>query len=112
MSEGGATTLIVPGQTDRESAQPASPLLTVASWGVPLAVVCVGAFYAMRGRRSRGTDPRELAFRRIAQGCGMSRGQVRALRRAAAARGLASPVGLALSPSLTARALREHARSR
>jgi|GEM_PF-5096015 len=71
-------------------------------WALPIAVVLLGLWVATNGRRRRRIDPRELAFRRVAQAQGWSRAQVRALRRAASAAGLGSPVGLALSPSLTA----------
>jgi hypothetical protein len=107
MITGEATTLVVPGRpTD-----PSPPAGFQGGWLLPALaalVVCGGVWTAMSGRRRRRVDPRELAFRRIAHAQGWSRAQVRALRRAAATRGLGSPVGLALSPTLTAQAVLEH----
>lgn len=96
----GATTLVVPGR-----AEPAPETVAGGVWPIAWVVlVCVvlalGLWAAANGRRRRRTDPRELAFRRIAHAQGWSRSQVKALRRAASARGMASPVGLAASPTL------------
>ncbi len=96
------TTLVIPG-AEPAPIQPglSLPLPTI----IGTVVVGAAAWAVLAGRRRGKVDPRELAFRRIARAQGWSRGQVRALRRAAAGLGLGSPVGLALSPTLTARVL-------
>lgn len=113
------TTLVIPGGPAAKDAagtliDPAAQDLfarlvadagTLLIWAAPVAVVLAGLWVATNGRRRRRIDPRELAFRRVARAQGWSRTQVRALRRAASSSGLASPVGLALSPSLTASVL-------
>lgn len=103
---GQASVLVVPGEPSptppANGHWPSLPLAVIAGLGVG------AVWWVCRGRRRRAVDPRELVFRRIVHTCGFSRSQVRALRRAAAAQRLASPVGIALSPTLTARAMAEH----
>jgi hypothetical protein len=102
---GEPTVLIVPGQPATDPA----PLGVGAAvlWTLLAAVVVAGVWAGLNGRRRRRTDPRELAFRRLAAAQGWSRSQVRSLRRAAGGLGLESPVALALSPTLTSHALSE-----
>ncbi|MCC5823018.1 MAG: hypothetical protein LAT64_07320 [Phycisphaerales bacterium] len=104
-----ATTLIVPGRTEPEAAAESGMTGAAISWGLAVLIVGLGLWAGLNGRRRRRTDPRELAFRRLAHASGWNRSQVRALRREAGARGLGSPVGLALSPSLTEAAFARHA---
>lgn len=105
---GEPTVLIVPGEP---AADPASPgIVGVTLWVLLAVVVLAGVWAGMNGRRRRRTDPRELAFRRLAAAQGWSRPQVRSLRRTAGALGLDSPVALALSPTLTAGAIGERGR--
>lgn len=121
-----ATTLVIPGQAGAPDpgvidgplggalSQVFADPGTAAAWLLPVVVglvVAMGLWAATNGRRRRRVDPRELAFRRVAHAQGWSRSQVRAIRRAAAAQGLASPVGLALSPALTGRVLAGSARA-
>jgi len=75
-------------------------------------VLAAGLWAGLNGRRRRRIEPCELAFQRVARTQGWSRSQVRALRKAAGALGLNTPVGLALSPTLTARVLAERASRR
>lgn len=99
------TVLIVPGQPATDTAL--STFGPALLWTL-LAVLVIAAVWAgLNGRRQRRTDPRELAFRRLAAAQGWSRSQVRSLRRAAVGLGLESPVAIALSPVLTAHALGE-----
>jgi hypothetical protein len=100
-----ATVLIVPGQ----SATDPAPLGVgpAVAWTLLSLVVIAAVWTGLNGRRRRRTDPRELAFRRLAAAQGWSRSQVRSLRRAAGGLGLESPVAIALSPTLTAHALAE-----
>lgn len=99
-----ASVLVIPGQPS--SGQPSlTDGLGVYAWGLVAVLAVAGGLWAMRGRRGRSIDPRELAFRRLAQSMNLSRAQVRALRQEAAARGLASPVGLAVCPALAAQAV-------
>lgn len=101
----GPTTLIVPGA---EAPAPSSGGLGVPIVWILLGVVLIAGVWAgLNGRRRRRIDPCELAFQRVAQSQGWSRSQVRALRKAAGALGLTTPIGLALSPTLTARVLAE-----
>jgi hypothetical protein len=105
---GEPTVLIVPGEP---AAGPASVGVGgVALWALLAVMMVAGVWAGLNGRRRRRTDPRELAFRRLAAAQGWSRSQVRSLRRAAGALGLESPVALALSPTLTAGALGENRR--
>ena len=99
----GATVIVVPGMP--APAHRAAPGWVDASLPIVLAGVgAVGVWVLWSGRRRRLADPRELAFRRLTRGLG--RREVRSLRREAAARGLPSPVGLALSPALIEQAVR------
>lgn len=100
---GEASILVVPGRTDPAAAP--TGLGVPALWALLPVVLIAGAWAGLNGRRRRRTDPRELAFRRLVHARGWSRSQVRVLRRAAAGLGLDSPVGLALSQSLTATVL-------
>lgn len=107
----GASVIVVPGSPGLMPSGPEPYLEAVLPIVLP-AMGAVAAWYAWRGRRRRVQDPRELAFRRMVQAMGLGRREVRALRREAAERGLASPVGLAFSPVLIEQAVRRHARSR
>ena len=99
------TVLIVPGQP---ASDPATWAIGPAVLWTLLAAVLIAAVWAgLNGRRRRRTDPRELAFRRLAAAQGWSRSQARSVRRAAMGLGLESPVAIALSPTLTAHALAE-----
>lgn len=105
------TTLMIPGQ---DAPRPDSAPLIPGGWTLPvmLTLVIAPALAARAvSRRRRRTDPRELAFQRLTRAMGWSRAQVRALRRAGEAMGLASPVGVAMSPMLTARAFEADARA-
>lgn len=105
----GASVIVVPGMPAPVSeGLPgwATEFVPFVLAGLALAAVWVLWF----GRRRRLVDPRELAFRRLTSGLG--RREVRALRREAAARGLPSPVGLALSPALIEQAVRRQTRPR
>jgi hypothetical protein len=89
-----------------------NPLIP-GGWTLPLVlasafILAVIARAALRRRRR--IDPRELAFQRLIRTRGWSRDQVRALRHAGEAMGLASPVGIALSPMLTVKAFEADAR--
>ena len=96
----GATTLIVPGRAE-PAPEPVTGGIGPVVWAVLVCVVlALGLWAGTNGRRRRRTDPRELAFRRIAHAQGWSRAQIKALRREASAMGLGSPVGLAASPTL------------
>ncbi len=107
---GEPTVLIVPGQAAPQPGPPPGGPAATLAW-VALTVLVVASVWAgLNGRRRRRTDPRELAFRRLASSQGWSRSQVRSLRRAAAGLGLESPVGLAVSPSLAGRVLAEGGR--
>jgi membrane protein implicated in regulation of membrane protease activity len=98
-----ASIIVVPGM-------PATVSEGLPAWAIEVAPVVlaglgiVAAWVLWSGRRRRLVDPRELAFRRLTSGLG--RREVRALRREAAARGLPSPVGLAMSPALIEQAVR------
>ena len=106
---GEPTVLVVPGQPATDPAPlGVGPALL---WTLLAAVVGAGVWAGLNGRRRRRTDPRVLAFRRLAAAQGWSRSQVRSLRRAAGGLGLESPVALALSPRLTARALGDRGQS-
>lgn len=106
-----ATTLIVPGETPALEPTPSGGIGS-AWWALLGVVVLAVVWAAWANRRRRRLDPRESAFRRIAQAQGWNRATVRALRRAAFAQGLESPVGIALSPALTERAVAAHDRRR
>ncbi len=106
-----ATTLIVPGETPAPAPAPSGGF-GAGWWALLGVVVLLGVWGAWANRRRRRLDPRESAFRRLAQAQGWNRATVRALRRAAMAQSLESPVGIALSPTLTARAVAEHDRRR
>ena len=99
------TTLIVPG-ADAPAPAPSGPGVPIA-WILLGVVLTVGLWAGLNGRRRRRIDPCELAFQRVARRQGWSRSQVRALRKAAYALGLTTPIGLALSPTLTARVFNE-----
>ena len=103
MSE-SASVLVIPGQPSV-----GEPRLTdglgVYAWALVAVLAVAAGMWAMRGRRGRAIDPRELAFRRLTQSMNLSRAEVRALRQEASARGLASPVGLVLCPTLAAQAV-------
>lgn len=105
------STLLVPGQDAPGAAD--TPLIP-GGWTLPVVLaLAVGAALVARAvvRRRRHADPRELAFQRLVTAQGWSRAQVRTLRRAGEAMGLASPVGIALSPMLAARAFQADART-
>lgn len=102
----GPTILIDPG-APAPAPETGGPLTGTIGWAVLGVLLALGVWGALHGRRRRRIDPRESAFRRIAAAQGWTRAHVKALRREAAVRGLASPVGLALSPTLTARALEQ-----
>lgn len=106
-----ASVLVIPGQPP--TGQPGlTDGLGLYAWGLVAVLAIAAGLWAMRGRRGRSIDPREMAFRRLAQSMNLSRAQVRALRQEAAARGLASPVGLALCPTLAAQAVAERTPAR
>lgn len=101
-----ATELIIPGAPPPAPA-PDSGALGLAVWAFAGVLLIAAVVTALRGRR-RSIDPSERAFRRIASGLGLSRAQVRAIRRAAADDPSQTPVAIALSPELTNAAIRAH----
>ncbi len=68
-----------------------------------LLFVCI---YLIVGQsRRRKLDPRELAFRTLSSKLGFSRGEISTIRKYAMSIGMSSPVGIIMSPELTAQAL-------
>jgi len=107
----GATYLSIPGELVPIRAE--GDGTDIIPTGVVAAVTAVLiAILFSKSRRRRSMDPAERAFRRIARDSNLTRAQVRALRHEAAARGLDSPVGLAMSTELIGQAERRHTKRR
>ncbi len=92
--------VIMPSQPNTVPVSSAGKVpLGIAGAGVVLIVVAAVVFSR---RRTRRMDPRELAFRTIVRKLGYNRQQIKALRQTAMKSAMTSPVGLAMSPSLSA----------
>ncbi len=79
------------------------------SWvlgGMVILVIAIG-FVWLRAMGQRRVDPRELAFRALSRKLGLTRRQVAAIRAMGESKGLASPVGLLMSPSAVRSAIAE-----
>ncbi len=70
-------------------------------------LVVVGVYFALVRRWRRRLDPRELAFRSLSRQLGLSRAQIHTIRKQSVSMGLASPVGIVMSPELMAQVLRD-----
>ena len=74
--------------------------------GMVILVIAIGVVW-MRAMGQRRVDQRELAFRALSRKLGLTRRQVAAVRAMGESKGLASPVGLLMSPSAVRSAIAE-----
>lgn len=104
MQDAVPTTLFTPPVVD---------VISTSPLGVPPIVLIVGGvilislYFVFIHRQRRRLDPRELAFRTITRKLGLTRPQITTIRKHAMGVGLASPIGIVMSPELTARVLQD-----
>lgn len=97
------TSLAIPGRAlFAQDHQQQTPLWH--EWIIPLVIIMVLLMLVMFNRR-RARPVHERAFLRFARQSGLSRDQVKSLRKEAKRRGLESPVGLMVSPLLVREAI-------
>ena len=101
MDTSSPTTLIVPTEQP-DASGPMQGFSTILGIGTGMVMICV--MVALVHRR-RQVDRGEQAFRHLSRTLGLTHHQIRQIRQYAAGRGLSSPVGIVLSPALTAQAL-------
>lgn len=99
-----ATQLLIPGSSPALPSETLSMSISTP-WILAIGTVVIWVLWLVLNRR-RSIHPEELAFRRLIAGLGLSRSEVRSIRRVAISAGLA-PAAIALSPELTAKAIRD-----